>query len=189
MTSGERPGKTKISFSEDVYIRPWSPSHNFCMYCLWPFSCGRLDKMWLALKGFFFDFVECMYMKKWSFFSHQIWVSLLSFASFQNIIIALILKLTTAFSRFLRPFGCNLFSWFLLIFFSYLCWFLKQFFWWQRGEVWARGGGQPPRTTLPTLKPTCQCPWPLAQSIVQKLSHAPRPIREKIRSKSVWETY
>ena len=39
MTTRERPGKTKISLGEDVYMHPWLLSHNFCMYI--PNTSGR----------------------------------------------------------------------------------------------------------------------------------------------------
>ena len=48
-TTHEQPGNRKISFREDLYICPWSLSHDFCMYI--PNICGRSDKMCLALKG------------------------------------------------------------------------------------------------------------------------------------------
>ena len=38
-TTSERPGKRKIRFGKDVYIRPCLLSHNFCMYI--PNICGR----------------------------------------------------------------------------------------------------------------------------------------------------
>ena len=47
----------KISFHEDVYIRPRSLSHDFCMYISNTCgrsannTCSRSDKMCLALKG------------------------------------------------------------------------------------------------------------------------------------------
>ena len=53
----QRLGKMKISFHEDVYICPWSLSHDFCMYipntcgCSVNNTCGRSDKMCLELKG------------------------------------------------------------------------------------------------------------------------------------------
>ena len=55
MTTRERPGKTKIGLCEDVYIRPWSLSHNFCVDITNTCgrsanNCGHSDKMCLALK-------------------------------------------------------------------------------------------------------------------------------------------
>ena len=47
MTNRERLGKTKMSYGEDVYIRPWSLSHNLCRYIYLIPVVIQLIPLWL----------------------------------------------------------------------------------------------------------------------------------------------